>query len=400
MSLTTASVRPERSTPIAQATPESSRPSSTAVSASALSGVDQRQRRALLRFLTRRTGSPEEAEDILQDAYARILAVVHPGEIDILDRYLWRAAMNVMTDHGRSRQRRAHLSETLIVRAEPFAPSAEVVAAAQERLALTGAAVTALPPRCIEAFQLRILQGLPFEEVGHAMHISARMAKIYVARTLRSLKDRLEGAPIPAAEARRPRTRAPGRPPPPSVPTHTAPSSHAPDPITPRTHENTQAKPAGCLSRGSTSISPCAAPASLPTPTPSHPGGPAMHNPDATTILKALIEGREPSSLEPLPAGSIVHRADVLRALLAGVAALERVEVRTKRRAALPDNAGRAWSAEEDSRLVTAFKAGEPPQAIAERHSRTLRAIEARLQRMGLLASEDRVRRGGFGSEP
>ena len=399
MSLTTASVRPERATRIARATPESSRPPSTAVSASALSGVDQRQRRALLRFLTRRTGSPEEAEDILQDAYARILAVVHPGQIDTLDRYLWRAAMNVMTDHGRSRQRRAHLSETLIVRAEPFAPSAEVVADAQERLALTGAAVTALPPRCAEAFQLRILQGLPFEEVGHAMHISARMAKIYVARTLRSLKDRLEGAPLPAAEARRPRTRAPDRTPPPSVPTHTAPSTNAANPITPPV-PSTQAKPAGCPSRGSTAARPCATPTSLPTPTPSSPGGPTMHNPDATTILKALIEGREPNSLEPLPAGSIVHRADVLRALLAGVAALERVEVRTKRRAALPDNAGRTWSAEEDSRLVTAFKAGEPPQAIAERHSRTLRAIEARLQRMGLLAPEDRVTRGGFGSEP
>ena len=383
----------------APATAQSSVPPTPAVSASALSGVDQRQRRALLRFLTRRTGSPEEAEDILQDAYARILAVVHPGEIETLDRYLWRAAMNVMTDHGRSRQRRAHLSETLIVRAEPFAPSAEVVADAQERLALTGAAVTALPPRCAEAFQLRILQGLPFEEVGHAMHISARMAKIYVARTLRSLKDRLDGTPLPAAEDRRPRTRTPGRTPPPSVPMDTAPSSNAPNPITPPA-PSTPAKPAGCPSRGSNSIRPCAAPASLPTPTPSHPGGPTMHNPDATTILKALIEGREPSSLEPLPAGSIVHRADVLRALLAGVAALERVEVRTKRRAALPDNAGRTWSAEEDSRLVTAFKAGESPQAIAERHSRTLRAIEARLQRMGLLAPEDRVTRGGFGSEP
>ena len=399
MSLTTASVEPARATLTARATAESSRPPSTAVSASALSGVDQRQRRALLRFLTRRTGSPEEAEDILQDAYARILAVVHPGQIDTLDRYLWRAAMNVMTDHGRSRQRRAHLSETLIVQAESLAPSAEVVADAQERLALTGAAVTALPPRCAEAFQLRILQGLPFEEVGHAMHISARMAKIYVARTLRSLKDRLDGTPLPAAETRRPRTRASGRTPPPSLPTHTAPSSSAPNPITPPA-PITPVKPAGCPSRGSNSIRPCAATASLPTPTPSHPGGPAMHNPDATTILKALIEGREPSSLEPLPAGSIVHRADVLRALLAGVAALERVEVRTKRRAALPDNAGRTWSAEEDSRLVTAFKAGESPQAIAEGHSRTLRAIEARLQRMGLLAPEDRVTRGGFGSEP
>ena len=125
-----------------------------------------------------------------------------------------------------------------------------------------------------------------------------------------------------------------------------------------------------------------------------------MQNPDASALLKALIEGREPGSLEPLPAGSVVHRADVLRALLAGVTALEQVEVRTRRRAALPDNAGHTWTAEEDSRLMAAFKAGESPQAIAERHSRTLRAIEARLQRMGLLNPEDRVTRGGFGAEP
>ena len=125
-----------------------------------------------------------------------------------------------------------------------------------------------------------------------------------------------------------------------------------------------------------------------------------MHNPDATAILKTLIEGREPGSLEPLPAGSVVHRADVLRAMLAAVAALERMEGRTRRRAALPDNTGRTWTAEEDSRLVTAFKAGETPTAIAERHGRTLRAIEARLQRMVLLSPEARLTRGGFGAEP
>jgi RNA polymerase sigma-70 factor (ECF subfamily) len=352
-----------------------------------------------VRFLSRRTGSREEAEDILQDAYARILAVVHPGEIDTLDRYLWRAAMNVMTDHARARLRRTHLSETLAVHAEQSAPSAEVVAEAQERLALTGAAVTALPPRCAEAFQLRIVQGLPFEAVGHAMHISARMAKVYVARTLRSLQEGLNGTAPPIRPIRRPRTRTPARPQHSPVPALPAPSP-APSPaeiarVTGRTRE----PPARCTRRPATASHPCAS-ASMPLPTLPLPEGLAMHTPDATTILKTLIEGREPGSLDPLPAESVIHRADVLRAMLAAVAALERVDVRTRRRAGLPDNTGRAWSAEEDGRLVAAFKAGEAPQAIAERHRRTLRAIEARLQRMGLMAPEDRQTKGGFGSEP
>ncbi len=399
MLMRSASTLRDRTTPTAPATEQSPATPTPAVSASALCEVDRRQRRALLRFLTRRTGSAEEAEDILQDAYARILAVVHPGEIDTLDRYLWRAAMNVMTDHGRTRQRRALLMDTLTVRAEQSAPSAEVVADAQERLTLTGAAVNALPPKCAQAFELRILQGLPFEAVGHAMHISDRMAKIYVARTLRSLHAALNGNPLPTAKARRPRSRTSLRTQPSPVSPRRTPSPDTPDRVPRPAPHRTQEKPPGCTRRAVIALAPCA-PVPIPSTAFPHPGGPPMHSPEATAILKTLIEGREPGSLEPLPADSVAHRADVLRALLAAVAALERVEIRTKRRSALPDHTGRTWSAEEDNRLAAAFKTGERPTAIAERHRRTLRAIEARLQRMGLLAPEDRVTRGGFGSEP
>ena len=399
MLMRTASAPCDRTTPTAPAASQSPALPTPTVSASALCEVDRRQRRALLRFLTRRTGSAEEAEDILQDAYARILAVVHPGEIDTLDRYLWRAAMNVMTDHGRTRQRRTLLMDTLTVRAEQSAPSAEVVADAQERLTLTGAAVNALPPKCAQAFELRILQGLPFEAVGHAMHISDRMAKIYVARTLRSLEDALNGTPLPTAEVRRPRPRASLRTQPSLVPRHRTPSPDTPDRVPRQAVHRNRGKPPGCTRHAVSALPPCA-PVPIPSTAFPHPGGPPMLSPEATAILKTLIEGRDPGSLEPLPADSVAHRADVLRALLAAVAALERVEVRTRRRAALPNNTGRTWSAEEDSRLAAAFKAGETPTTIAERHRRTLRAIEARLQRMGLLAPEDRLTRGGFGAEP
>ncbi len=120
---------------------------------------------------------------------------------------------------------------------------------------------------------------------------------------------------------------------------------------------------------------------------------------DATSVLKALIEGHTPGSDLPLPAESVVHRPEVLRSLLAAVAALERVSARDQRRALLPDNVGRSWTADEETRMVEAFKAGQAPEDIARRHRRTLRAIEARLQRMGLLNEGDRTTRGGFASQ-
>jgi hypothetical protein len=116
----------------------------------------------------------------------------------------------------------------------------------------------------------------------------------------------------------------------------------------------------------------------------------------AKEILGSLIEGRDPRSGEPLPSECVVHRTEVLRALLAGVDALEQITARAQRRAQLPDNVGNAWTTEEESRLVAEFKSGEPPVALARNHARTLRAIEARLEKLGLITAEERSTRGGF----
>lgn len=123
-----------------------------------------------------------------------------------------------------------------------------------------------------------------------------------------------------------------------------------------------------------------------------------MNYREATLVIKILIDGREPESGQLLPAGSVVHRADVLRALLTAVTALEQAEARVQRRALLPDNVGRTWSAEEERKMLEAFRAGESPEQIARKHGRTLRAIEARLQRKGLITAKERITRGGFPS--
>jgi hypothetical protein len=116
----------------------------------------------------------------------------------------------------------------------------------------------------------------------------------------------------------------------------------------------------------------------------------------ARHILQALVQGIDPLTGEELAPGTVLQQADVLRALLAGVAALEQTAARAQRRAQLPGNVGRSWNANEEAALVTAFKAGEALMEIAARHGRTLRAIEARLERMGLLTPEQRSTNNSF----
>ena len=125
-----------------------------------------------------------------------------------------------------------------------------------------------------------------------------------------------------------------------------------------------------------------------------------MQQHKARQILQSLVQGIDPFNGEELAAGTVLQRAEVLRAMLAGAAALEESALRSARRAQLPANVGRPWSQEEDERLTRAAKGKEDLQVIAKRHGRTLRAIEARLEKLGLIAPAERLTRNGFERAP
>jgi hypothetical protein len=116
----------------------------------------------------------------------------------------------------------------------------------------------------------------------------------------------------------------------------------------------------------------------------------------ARQILQSLIQGIDPFSGAELPHETVLQHAEVLRALLAGLTAIEQASARAQRRAQLPGNVGHAWTTEEEGRLIAAFKSGDSPVAIARQHGRTLRAIEARLEKLGLITAQQRTTRGGF----
>ena len=88
----------------------------------------------------------------------------------------------------------------------------------------------------------------------------------------------------------------------------------------------------------------------------------------------------------------------MLRALLAGGDALNAKAARDAHRASLPDKVRHRWTSDEERALVTAFQSGDALTDIASKHGRTLRGIEARLERLGLLTREQRVTRDAFSS--
>jgi hypothetical protein len=128
--------------------------------------------------------------------------------------------------------------------------------------------------------------------------------------------------------------------------------------------------------------------------------GCVMQEQRARKILQALVEGVDPTTGAELEAGTVLQRADVLRALLAGVAALEQNSARAQRRAQLPGNVGLPWSDEEERTLVSEFQSGDSLADIAAKHRRTVRAIEARLERLGLITADQRTTNNSFTGSP
>jgi hypothetical protein len=112
-------------------------------------------------------------------------------------------------------------------------------------------------------------------------------------------------------------------------------------------------------------------------------------------ILKALAEGIDPGTGEQFPAGSPYQHPDTVRARFAAIRGLENPA---------PENAGRPWSQEEDSRLGQAYDSGKSVEELAQMHKRSKWAIESRLARMGKIPAPPpfvpRSSPGNTASEP
>jgi hypothetical protein len=111
----------------------------------------------------------------------------------------------------------------------------------------------------------------------------------------------------------------------------------------------------------------------------------------AKQVLRRLVEGIDPETGEELPKDTVLHRAEVIRVLLTSVEAVEEVAQRANRRSQLPPSVGQRWIEEEERRLTEAFQAGQTVEVLASNHGRTVNAIEARLESLGLITASQRT---------
>lgn len=139
---------------------------------------------ALLRFLSARVGSAQEANEVAQEAYVRMLSLEQTGAVSYLRAFLFKTAENIAIDRRRREtvHARAMTSPLFSEHADRRTPERRV--AGEQTLERLHRVIAALPAKCRHAFVLYEFHGMSFEEIAAGMRISERMVRKYVVRAL------------------------------------------------------------------------------------------------------------------------------------------------------------------------------------------------------------------------
>jgi RNA polymerase sigma-70 factor (ECF subfamily) len=147
---------------------------------------------SLVRFLTARLRSPQDAREVAQEAYVRLLSLDESGAVSYLRAFLFKTAANLAVDRLRRNEVRMRAADEPLFSelADRCTPERELAGAqAMERLARL---VAALPEHCRRAFVLNRVHGMSFPDIAQELKVSERSARAYVLRALLYCRARLD----------------------------------------------------------------------------------------------------------------------------------------------------------------------------------------------------------------
>ena len=159
-------------------------------------GLTRRLRGPLFHFFLRRSGSPADAEEMVQDLFVRLLRRADLLSLENVDGYVFEAAANMARDRGRYEQARGqgrHVEIDDLI-AESEAPGAEQIVAGKQRLKKMLTALNALPPRARQVVILRRFENLTYVQIARRLGISVSAVEKHMARAMTALRlDLVEG---------------------------------------------------------------------------------------------------------------------------------------------------------------------------------------------------------------
>lgn len=149
---------------------------------------------SLLRFLAARLGSRQEAQEIAQDAYVRLLKLDTPDAVSYLRAFLFKTASNLAVDRLRTRSYRERPATWEFFRQLPATGTPEREVGGIEEIRMLHRLLAELPPKCQYAFVMNRMHGLDAVTLARRMNITPTMVRRYITRALLHCRTGLDAA--------------------------------------------------------------------------------------------------------------------------------------------------------------------------------------------------------------
>lgn len=148
--------------------------------------------RELVCFLNAKLGNRQVAEDVVHDAYVRVLERSSDTPIEQPRAFLYRTALNLVIDgHRRNALRQSEPLDVLDIE-ERFATSSPHACHDQDqRLEMLERALAELPVTCRDSFLLRKLDGLSHPQIAERLSISRSLVEKHIVNAMRHCRVRM-----------------------------------------------------------------------------------------------------------------------------------------------------------------------------------------------------------------
>jgi RNA polymerase sigma-70 factor (ECF subfamily) len=151
-------------------------------------------RTALMQYLTRLFGSSEDAEEIVQETYIRLLKFEDLGQLDSeVRRFLFRIATNLARDRFRQRKARAYDAHVPfdMVDLEGHGEAPEEIVDWDTGMAVLKQALLDLPPRHRQVFLLHVTENMSYRTIAKHLGVSTKTVERDLAMVLELCQSRL-----------------------------------------------------------------------------------------------------------------------------------------------------------------------------------------------------------------
>ena len=149
---------------------------------------------SLIQFLATRLRSVQEAKEVAQEAYVRLLSLEDSGAVSFLRAFLFKTAANLAVDRIRSRNRQQQALDAGLCDESRETPTPDREAASAQEVEIVRRLIGELPPKCRHAFLLHRVHGAEFSEIAQEMGLSERMVRHYVLRAVLYCRAGLDAA--------------------------------------------------------------------------------------------------------------------------------------------------------------------------------------------------------------